>query len=174
MKKIYLIRHAKASWDHPEQTDFERPLTSQGEIDAHAMATQLKEQQLSADLIISSEAVRALETAKILAEGLHYPVDKIKLDPTIYSGGVEDLVSLIKAIDAKVNTIFFVGHNPSLTLLAHFLCEGTRVSITTCGVFGMEFEMKKWEDIVEAEGEFLTYFHPHHEHHEHYEPYEGS
>ncbi len=175
MKKLYLIRHAKASWDNPEQSDFERPLTPQGEIDANAMAVQLKAQNLKPDLIISSNAVRALSTAKILAEELKFPVAHIVSDPHIYSGGVEELVTLVKAISTKLNTVFIVGHNPSLTLLAHYLCEGTKVTITTCGVLGIEFAMKKWEEAVETEGKFITYFHPHHhEHHEHYEPYEGS
>lgn len=174
MKKLYLIRHAKASWDNPEQTDFERPLTEQGKIDIGNMAKQLNEQQLKPDLIISSNAVRALDTAQIMASELQFPPDQIIADEHIYSGGVEDLVTIVKAINAKCNTVFFVGHNPTLTLLAHYLCEGTRVVITTCGVLGIGFEMKKWEDAVETEGKFLTYFHPHHEQHEHYEPYEGS
>lgn len=173
MKKLLLIRHAKASWDNPDQSDFERPLTSQGEIDVHGMAQQLKEQQITPDLIITSNAVRALSTAQILAEEFQYAAEKIVSNPHIYSGGVEDLVSIVKTIDSKLNNIFFIGHNPSLTLLGHYLCEGTRVTIATCGVLGIGFKMKKWEEAVATEGNFLIYFHPHHDHHEHYEPYEG-
>lgn len=173
MKKLYLIRHAKASWDNPDQTDFERPLTPQGVLDTHTMAKELKTQKIIPDLIISSNANRALHTAQILAKDLEYPADEILIDSHIYEAGVEDLVAIVKAINAKFKTIFFVGHNPSLTLLAHYLCEGTRVTIATCGILGIGFDMKKWEEAVETEGKFLTYFHPHHEHHEHYEPYEG-
>jgi phosphohistidine phosphatase len=170
MKKLYLIRHAKASWDNPDQPDYDRPLTELGEKDCHAMAMQLKEQKTVPDKMISSSAARAMKTAEIFAEVLNFPEKKIVSDIHIYTGGVEELVSMIKAFDAKLNTVFIFGHNPSLTLLAHFLCEGLRMTITTCGVLSIGFDMKNWEDIVETEGKLLAYDHPHHEFPDAHEP----
>lgn len=166
MKKLYLVRHAKASWENPDQSDHDRPLTTQGEADAHDIANQLKEQKVKIDAMFSSTAERALSTAQIFAEEFAFPVDKITKDSHIYTGGVEELVELIKKMDAKWNTVFLVGHDPTLTLLSHYLSEGLRISITTCGVVGIGFAMKKWDEVVETEGKFLLYLHPHHEHHE--------
>lgn len=172
MKHLYLIRHAKASWDNPDQTDFDRPLAKQGETDAHDMAIQLQEEKIKPDLIITSNAVRALHTAEIFAEELGFSPKKIKVDPHIYSGGVDELVQIIKGIDSKFKSVFFFGHNPSLTLLAHLLCEGLRINISTCGILAMSFKMTDWEKVVESDGKFISYFQPHHEHPEyHHEPY---
>lgn len=174
MKKLYLIRHAKASWDHPEQADFERPLTEQGQIDAHAMAQQLQQQKIKPDLILTSSAERAVKTAEIFAEELKYPEKNIVKDMTIYTGGVEDLVSLIKTFNSKYKNVFLFGHNPTLTLVSHFLCEGLKTNLTTCGVLGISFSTGAWKDVVETEGKFLTYLHPHHDLHEHKEePHSG-
>ena len=163
MKTLYLIRHAKASWDHPEQPDIERTLTELGETDAHNIAQRLKKEGCKPDLIIASTAARALKTAEIFAEELGYPLDKITTDSHIYTGGVEEIVQLIKTFNSKTNTILLIGHNPTLTLLSHFLCEGLHMTITTCGVLGMGFEMKDWKEVVETEGQFLAYTHPHHD-----------
>jgi len=174
MKKLYLIRHAKASWENTEQADFDRPLTAVGETDAHSIAQQLKEQKVKPDLIISSTAPRALKTAEIFAEELGYSAKKITTDEHIYTGGVEELVKLIKTLPTKNKTVFLVGHNPTLTLVAHYLSEGLRLNIATCGVLAIGFNMTEWQDIVETEGKFLSYVHPHHDLHEHKDSHDQS
>lgn len=165
MKKLYLIRHAKASWEHPEQEDIERSLTPQGEEDAKAMALLLKKHKVNVDLIVSSTAVRAISTAQIMAQELDYNFDKIITNERIYNGGVEELVELIKELPAKAKTVLLFGHNPSLTWLAHYLCETFRMNLVTCGVLGIEFDVKSWDELSSVEGMLIDYYHPHHEHH---------
>ena len=63
MKKIILIRHAKSAWDHPWLDDFERPLAERGLRDAPQMATSLANRGINVDLICSSTAQRAKQTA---------------------------------------------------------------------------------------------------------------
>lgn len=170
MKKLYLIRHAKASWDNPEHADHERPLTPLGETDAHSMAEQLKAAKVVPDLMITSGAKRAKHTSEIFAEVLSIPAKKIITDDHIYTGGVEELVNMLKKLDKKLDTVFIVGHNPSLTLLAHFLCEGLRMTITTCGILSIGFDMQNWNDVVQSDSKFLEYLHPHHEFPDAHEP----
>src|SRR6185312_12207803 len=148
MKTLYLIRHAKASWDQADLTDFDRPLTELGERHAHDIGKELKQQQVKPDLIISSPAVRALTTAKIIAQELGYDQAKIAIDEQIYTGGVEELMTIIKAIKPSHRKIFFFGHNPSLTWLLHFLCEDAKMNIPTCGVVGIELGMRDWEHLT--------------------------
>lgn len=164
MKTLYLIRHAKASWEQVELTDFERPLTELGERHAHNIGQELKQQKIKPDLIISSPAVRALTTAKIIAEELGYPEEKITTAQLIYTGGVEELMEIIKAIKPSYKKVLFFGHNPSLTWLLHFLCEDAKMNIPTCGTIGIELGMRDWEHLTEAEGRVITFLHPpHHE-----------
>ena len=65
MKTLYLIRHAKSSWDDSTLTDFERPLNERGINDAPKMGKLLKEKNIIPELLISSPANRAISTAKI-------------------------------------------------------------------------------------------------------------
>ncbi|HYQ61260.1 MAG TPA: histidine phosphatase family protein, partial [Desulfatiglandales bacterium] len=76
MKTLYLIRHAKSSWNYPELEDFERPLSNRGRKNALLMGTILKKLKAAPDLVISSPANRAAMTARMLADAIHYPLDK--------------------------------------------------------------------------------------------------
>lgn len=164
MKTLYLIRHAKASWEHTDLTDFERPLTETGQHDAVTMGQELKGLKVKPDYILCSDAVRAIHTAQIIAEQLAFPLDRMVADNAIYSGGVEELVTRLKAIDAKFNTVICVGHNPNLTWLCHYLCESAKMNLPTCGVVGIEFNMKQWSQLTSAEGQVTLFIHPQHEH----------
>lgn len=165
MKKIYLIRHAKASWDNLHLADIDRPLTEQGKTDAHWTGQQLKEQKIKPDVIVSSPAKRSLDTAEIIAEEIKYPLKKIVTLPQIYNAGVETLITAMQELDNQFNTALFFGHNPTLTWLAHYLCDDFKPNISTCGVVGIEFVADNWANITESEGKFLFFLHPPHENH---------
>src|SRR6185312_14453324 len=95
----YLIRHAKASWDDPQASDFERALTPVGEEDAHMIGKRLKEMGIKPDFALSSPAKRAVDTAQIITEGLNIDPEEIALETLIYSGGMEELVDIIRRLD---------------------------------------------------------------------------
>jgi phosphohistidine phosphatase len=163
MKTLILIRHAKASWDNPNPDDFERPITAQGQEDARATGEKLKKLKVHPDLIVASPAKRTLETAEIIAKELDYPVNDIKTEKQIYTGGVEDIVELIKKTDKKINTLVFFGHNPNLTWLVHYFCEGEKMNMPTCGVATIEFEMTSWGHLSDANNKLVSFIHPEHE-----------
>jgi len=84
MKTLYLARHAKSSWKHPELSDIERPLNKRGKRDAPYIGNLLKEKGVKPDIVISSPAVRAKKTALAIAEIIEYPKSKIIIDENIY------------------------------------------------------------------------------------------
>ena len=96
MKTLYLIRHAKSSWDDPSLDDFNRPLNERGEKDAPRMGKRLKEREVTADLMITSPAKRALKTCKAIAKVLGYPGEKIKTDRSLYHAGEDAFLSVLK------------------------------------------------------------------------------
>ena len=67
MKRLFLVRHAKSSWKHPELTDFERPLNKRGKRDAPEMGKRLADREIDLDLMVSSTATRAITTARTIA-----------------------------------------------------------------------------------------------------------
>ncbi len=79
MKTLYIVRHAKSSWDHPGLGDDQRPLLEKGKKRTKYVVDYFLENNINPDLIISSHAVRAFETAKIIATSLDYPENKINL-----------------------------------------------------------------------------------------------
>ena len=73
MKTLYIIRHAKSSWENPTMSDLDRPLNERGKRDAPRMGKRLKEKAIHPTVLISSPAKRAFGTAKRIAEVLGYP-----------------------------------------------------------------------------------------------------
>jgi phosphohistidine phosphatase len=63
VKRLTLMRHGDAQWKDPEVADFARPLNRRGNNEAEAIARRLSELQLIPDLIITSPARRAAQTA---------------------------------------------------------------------------------------------------------------
>ena len=68
MKTLFLLRHAKSSWNDQNLQDFDRPLNARGRKAAELIGTFIKKQKVSPDLVISSPAVRARETIEIIRE----------------------------------------------------------------------------------------------------------
>ena len=65
--KIFLLRHAKSSWDNQNLTDFERPLNQRGVNNATALGEYLKSINFKVDQILSSPSERTLQTLQILS-----------------------------------------------------------------------------------------------------------
>src|ERR1041384_1277380 len=121
MKTIVLIRHAKSSWKYPELKDIERPLKKRGFNDAAIMAKVLKDKHIIPGLIISSPAVRAVETAKIFAHGFGYSVNLIEREPKLYLETKSRLLKTVKKMDDRYTSVFLVSHNPGISDLANTL-----------------------------------------------------
>ena len=160
MKTLYIIRHAKSSWDDSDQSDFERPLNKRGTDDAPIMARRLKNRSSKPELIISSPAVRAFATAKIFAGELEYPYDKIVTEEKIYEAGIRELISVVNRIDDEVQSALLFGHNPGLTSLSNFLGDTPVPEMPTCSVVGLRFNNVKWAEIERYSGKFFLFDYP--------------
>jgi len=159
MKKLYLVRHAKSSWENSALRDKERPLNKRGKNDAPLMGKILSENSIKPDQIISSEAVRAKKTAFAIAKKIDYPKEKIILTDDIYEASTFELLSMIKHFDKDCNSVMLFGHNPALTDLFNYLTKHYIDNIPTCGVTGIEFE-NEWARIEEESGKFLFFLYP--------------
>ena len=91
MKTLFLIRHAKPSWDDPAQSDKDRPLNGRGKRDAVKMGERLAKRNVEPALVLSSPAVRALATAEIFAKKLDYKRRKIAVDERLYAAETKSL-----------------------------------------------------------------------------------
>ena len=146
MKALYLVRHAKSSRDDPTLPDKERPLNERGLRDAPRMGEQLAKQGVTADLILSSPALRALTTAEIFARKLDYKVKDIAVDERLYGSTPDDLLEVIRELGDGAKCVMLFGHNPELTELAHRLSTKI-VDMPTCAVAEFAFDTKSWSSI---------------------------
>lgn len=146
MKKIILIRHAKSSWDNPLLSDHDRPLALRGLDDAPIMANRLKKKGVYPDLMLSSTALRAAETAKITAKVLGYPQDKILWEKGLFHASPHHILKTIRQQDDSVNTIIVFGHNPGFNDLITQL-SGELDNLPTSGQFGFKLSTPYWAEL---------------------------
>ena len=162
MKYLYLVRHAKSSWDFPELTDFDRPLNKRGKRNAPEMGLRLAARDLKPDAIISSPANRALTTARVIAEQLEFPLENIFEEHEVYHATCSKLVELICAFPDDKKCVMLVGHNPGFTDLANFLKEPDYYigNVPTCGVVAIEFTLNHWSEVNKHCGRMLFFDYP--------------
>ena len=116
MKTLYLLRHAKSSWDDPSLDDFDRPLSGRGRKAAPLVGRFMAEHGWQPDLALVSPAVRARETWQLLSAELPAPIET-RFEPAIYMAEPEALLSLLRQTDTP-GSVILVGHNPGLEQLA--------------------------------------------------------
>ncbi|SMG33380.1 phosphohistidine phosphatase [Marivirga sericea] len=143
MKKLLLVRHAKSSWDFPHLKDYDRPLNDRGKRDAPKMAQWLSSKAQKADLIISSGAERAKNTARAFRAVLNTP---LRIDDDLYHASHSKLLKFIKQTDNAINCLILVSHNPGLNDLADYLLSGFPDNIPTTGIVSLNLDIKKWNE----------------------------
>jgi phosphohistidine phosphatase len=160
VKRLYLIRHAKSSWSNPDLDDFDRPLNKRGKEDCPKMAARLGRAGISPDLIVASPAKRAKKTAICMAKGTGYSKKRISYDGELYLGSFSSYLRLIAELLSKVDTLFLVGHNHTMTELAEYLTGSQLVNVPTCGIVGVEYAGQDGFSSRAGEGRLLFFDFP--------------
>lgn len=156
MKTVYFIRHAKAKKD--SKSDFLRALNDRGINNAKNLSKKLLELKISPDIILSSSATRAVATANIIAKALNKIV--IEKDE-IYKITTESLLKYLRSLSNEFDTVFIVGHNPAMIEICEILSDSAIGEMPTCSIFGMKFDVEKFDDIKEHSAEVVLYDYPH-------------
>ena len=151
-KTLYLLRHAKSSWDDFTLSDKERPLNKRGKRDAPFMVEKFSESNPTLELIISSPAKRAHETAKIFAGTLGLG---LALDTRLYDAQIPTLLKIIQETFEHHDSIMLVGHNPEFNMLNDLLSDKEISNLPTCGLVAIGFENGDLE-----KGKRLHYMYP--------------
>lgn len=160
VKTLYLVRHAKSSWDNPTLDDFERPLNKRGERDAPRMAKRLKEKRVVLDLLLCSPAERTLSTARHFAKVLAVPDSLLTTDKKLYHASSETLLTIIRQLKNSANKVMVVGHNPGLTDFANSLLHEHIVNIPTSGMVACTIAVQRWGEVEPGLGKMQFYDYP--------------
>jgi len=148
MKTLLLMRHAKSSWKYPDLPDHDRPLKKRGLHDARTMGEHLLERKRVPQLIASSTAVRAEQTARLVAEVTECPTP-IDLAPTFYQAGPSAYVAYLRALDDTVMRVLLIGHNPGLEVLLEAL-TGQPERLPTAAIAEIALQIDAWQDLQET------------------------
>jgi phosphohistidine phosphatase len=147
MKTLFLIRHAKSSWDDPRLTDRQRPLAASGQRDARRLGKRLAKRYRRPHLMLSSPAVRALKTARLISRKLG--CRHIAVDARLYACKSSDLLRVIHQLDDRHKRVMLFGHNPELTGLARRFSDDIH-HLPTCGAARFKFDASSWTAVGRA------------------------
>lgn len=141
-----MLRHAKSSWGDSSLDDWQRPLNDRGRRDAPRVGEWLRDRALVPDLIITSDAVRARETAAAVADAAGY-MREIVIEPSLYHAAPADAIAVLKSISHQAaHRILLVGHNPGLEDLVSRL-SGEHHDLVTAAIVELAVPIDRWSEL---------------------------
>lgn len=161
MKTLTLLRHGKSSWDDHHLSDHDRPLAKRGLRDAPRMGKRMSKRGLEPDWLLTSSAVRALQTAELVEPALRHPGLELRVDPRIYLATPGELLAVLTDTPDRIGELVMVGHNPGLTQLANMLLPELRLAnLPTAGVVAIDCDIDSWADIESGTFDLRFYDYP--------------
>ncbi|MGQ1889843.1 SixA phosphatase family protein [Thermophagus sp. OGC60D27] len=153
MKRLILVRHAKAEPLTDAENDFERQLKKRGGKDVRLISDHLIGKRIVPQLIISSPAIRALQTARIMAGAYSIPEADIIEAPFLYSGyTVEQFLLEVTRLAGDLDSVMVVGHNPEIALTAFQLTGDHFFDYPTSATAILAFSTSEWSQIKAGNG----------------------
>jgi len=160
MKILLIVRHAKSSWKDPHLVDHQRPLNKRGKKAAPEMGRRLKKRGVRPDMIVSSDARRAVDTAAAIAEAIGVSPKAIRQTPELYHGASDRIIEVVRQLKDKWKRVMLVGHNPGLTEMANRFTPDPIANIPTAGVVELMFNTRSWRNIDRDNLEFSWFDFP--------------
>ncbi len=147
LRTLLLLRHAKSSWKRLGLTDHDRPLNKRGRKDAPRLGRFVDEAGVVPDMVISSTALRAAQTAELaVVEWGGDPV-AVWYSEAIYQADDDGLLAVLAALPHDVSRVMIIGHNPSLEELVTRL-TGRSESMPTCSLAIIALHVDHWSDMA--------------------------
>ena len=158
MKTLLILRHAKSSWENTNLSDFERPLNKRGLEAAPVMGEVLKKNQFQPEIILSSPAMRARQTAEIIRKTACIK-GKVEFEERIYEASPARLLEVISEQNDEVKSIMLVGHNPGLEALVKTL-TGQMQPMPTAALAVIDLEINHWNEVNSLTGKLRALIRP--------------
>jgi phosphohistidine phosphatase len=148
MKTLLLLRHAKSSWKQPEINDHDRPLNRRGKKEAPKVGKYLKANDLVPDLILSSTARRAHETAQAVAEESGFE-GQIDMYQDLYLSEPACYLDILQSLPDSASRVLVVGHNPEMDELLTLLTDVSQ-HMATAALAQINLPITSWQELNEA------------------------
>ena len=171
MKRLYILRHAKAQSGEPGQDDHARALTLRGVADAEAMARYLRKSGAKIDRVLVSTSARTVQTADLVLRELETP-PRADYRDGLYLAEPGKILTMIQNLPVRTSALMVIGHNPGLEELAAMLArepvrrkERERRDVLeekfpTAALAVLEFDADRWREIKPGEGKLVDFVRP--------------
>ncbi len=161
MKKLYLLRHAKASYPNGVE-DKDRPLNERGVAACKQMNAYFKEHNIKPDMVLCSDSRRTTDTAKFVLQGID---TKISYTKKLYLATPGEILKELVGINSEISSVLVIGHNPSIQQMVIILTGvgdiNTLAQIKnkypTCALTEFVFNINQWDNIEPGNGELLRF-----------------
>ena len=148
MHEIILVRHAKSDWGNEFLKDIDRPLNQRGYDAAYVASNWFLTTKNMPNLMLSSTATRALNTALIFARTLNFNMTNFVLQSEVYESSENSLIDIISKLQNQNKTVMLFGHNPSITNVCNKLSNDLFFdNVPTCGIVSLLCDINNWADI---------------------------
>ena len=147
MKQLIVLRHAKTEREH-QDGDRARRLTDRGERDAASAAQTIIAAAGMPDMIVSSDATRAIQTAEIAATAMAFPAEIVS-NQSIYLAELDDLILVARSLPDEASTIVLIGHNPGFLDLINWFAgeDGQRERLPTSAFAIVSGAVDSWSEL---------------------------
>lgn len=144
VRRVWLLRHAKSSWDDPGLDDHDRPLAPRGLKAAGRIARWTAENDVRPELVLCSTALRARATLEVVAGSLGAPA--VEIEGRLYHASAVELLERLREIPADLPGVLLIGHNPGLHDLACVLAPPGPEAFPTGALAELQLRIESWRD----------------------------
>jgi phosphohistidine phosphatase len=171
LKRLFILRHAKAVPAEPSAEDFARALAPRGHADAGRLGAYLNEHNLLPDLVLCSPARRTQETWQDISQALG-KTPRVEFVETFYLASATAIFAELRKDRGKAASLMVIGHNPGLENLALHLVRKPKEGkakdrlraltegMPTCALAMLEFDIESWKKLDAAQGELEIFLRP--------------
>jgi phosphohistidine phosphatase len=163
VKSLFLLRHAKSSWDDPGLADHDRPLAPRGRRASELIAEHARRNRVRPALVLCSSAQRTRETLEAVRPALG-PAE-VRFERELYGASSEDLLQRLREVPEEVDSVMLVGHQPAIQALAlHLAGDGSelerlRAKFPTAALATLSFD-GKWSELGDEGARLVAYVKP--------------
>ena len=161
MKRLYLLRHAKSSWDEPGLADRDRPLAPRGRRASKVMSEYLRDEGISPELVLCSPSQRTRETL----ERIGIDDSRVRIEDDLYGASAGDLLAVLNRVADDVDSVMLIGHNPGIQDLAIQLAgpgpeiARVRQKFPTAALAALEHD-GTWTQLTPGSAELVAFVKP--------------
>jgi phosphohistidine phosphatase len=155
LKRLWLLRHAKSSWDHPGLPDTDRPLAPRGQRAAELLAAHLAASDIQPAAVLCSSSLRTRETLAAILPALGDALE-IHIERELYGAGAAELLERLRRVPNRASSVMLIGHNPGIQDLALELAT-TGPALAALGdkfptgaLATVEIEVERWRDVADG------------------------